>query len=110
MVELVSPTAASCVSAVFMGSGHVIKPWLLDLSAMYRILYIVDIMDITGRMELWHKQGVSVPELVLHKWSVEFFETKSCKLVLHPLQIVAICVVTARNKTGSRCVDSIWTE
>ena len=110
MVKLISPASASCISTVFMGLCNSAEPWFLDFLAVYRILYVVYIVDVTGRVELRHEKCVSIPELILHKWTVELFEAQGSKLILDPLEIVSIGIVTSRNKTGCGGIDSIGAE
>ena len=81
-----------------MGVGYVGKPRLLDLPAVSWFLDVVDVMDVSGAVELWHEEGVSVPELVLYERSVELLESKGCKLVLDPLDVVSVWIVSAWNE------------
>ena len=109
-VELVAPAPASGGPSILVDFCHPVQIWLLYIFGHCWCLYVVYIVNIPGSVELWHKEGIAVPELGFNQRSVILFKTQGDQLVLDAVKEYCIWVVAADNKPCRRCVHIVAAE
>src|SRR5574344_627631 len=109
-VELVVPSATSCIAAGLMDVFHVRKVRLFDHFRVGRILETIDIVNIACCMELRHEQGITVPELCFYERSVEFLESQRTELVFYRFKKLNVRICTSGNDACRLNTDVVCAE
>ena len=109
-VEAVIPSAASRISSVFVDAFDVRQIGLFDRFCVRRIFYAVHVVDVARRVELRHKERVSVPEFGFDERAVELLKAERRKFVFDRFEKLHVGIRSAGDDACRRNRDVVRAE
>ena len=109
-VEAVIPSAASRISSVFMDAFDVRQVGFFDRFCMRRIFDAIHVVDVTRRVELRHKERISVPEFGFDERAVELLKAERRKFVFYRFEKLHVGIRSAGDDARGRNRDVVRAE
>ncbi len=81
-----------------------------NLRGMSGMLDKVDVVDVTGRMELRHKQGIHVPEFGLDERPAHLLKSHTDQLRLHRIKEFAVRMLFPNRDSRCTEIDGVFSE